>query len=150
MRSKETSFSPEFDVRKILEDVCIDILNRADTGRVKPKITRYKKNTVIEIKRYGAFFRLYISDKIHCSIRLNTVNESRHIDNFELYNPLCDSYLDSSSEKVFTERVRFILEDEIGLGMTFSAISQIPYAWEGETAVEYFMRDVWLDRWFNL
>lgn len=50
-------------------------------------VKRYAKNDMIQIKRYEAFFRLYISDTgLRASIRMNTVNCIWRIDDEPLLN----------------------------------------------------------------
>lgn len=36
---------------------------------------------------------------------------------------------------------------DFGLAETFTALNEIPFAWEGETRGEYWIRDAWLYDW---
>lgn len=114
-------------------------------------VERYAKNDMIQLKRYEAFFRLYISDTgLRASIRMNTVNCTWRIDDEPLFEPKPErikEYEESSN----TDKDRFVAEFcemyDFGLAETFTALNEIPYAWEWESHGEYWIRDAWLYDW---
>ena len=51
-------------------------------------VKRYAKNDMIQLKRYEAFFRLYISDTgLRASIRMNTLNCDWRVNDAPLFEP---------------------------------------------------------------
>lgn len=114
-------------------------------------VKRYAKNDMIELKRYEAFFRLYISDTgLRASIRMNTLNCDWRVNDAPLFEPSPErlkKYEESSSK----DKDRFAMEFwevlNLSLAETFDALNEIQYTWERQTRIERWMREDWLYEW---
>lgn len=148
-RKKAEPKPPSF--RDDLFQYCISCLPE-DQKHVTVK--RYAKNDMIQLKRYEAFFRLYISDTgLRASIRMNTLNCDWRIDDAPIFEPKPErikEYEESSSK----DKDRFVIEfwemHDLGLAETLTALNEINYEWEAESRSEIWMRDAWLDNWIPL
>lgn len=121
-----------------LERICLDLLREARLGRAVPYVKGFDRNTMIEIKRAGAFLRLYVSDEVRCSVRMNTKAHKARRDNFALYSP---------REGTPESEMRRVLVDEVGLLRTMEAVARVSYDPEGDPSWISEHLTPWLERW---
>lgn len=124
--------------RSALEGICQDLLKEARLGRAVPYVKRFERNTMIEIKRTGAFLRLYVSDEVRCSVRMNTPSYSARRDNFPLYSP---------DEGTSEDEMRRALVEDIGLLKTIEAVANVSYEPEGDPDWISDHLAPWIKRW---
>lgn len=145
-RKKAEPQPPSF--RDDLFQYCISCLPE-DQKHITVK--RYAKNDMIQLKRYEAFFRLYIADTgLRASIRMNTLNCDWRVNDAPLFEPepeRIEAYEESSDK----DKDRFVMAFwevcNLSLAETFDALNEIRYIWEGQTRIERWMREDWLYEW---
>ncbi len=126
------------ETRERLERLCLSILDSADLGKAVPLVKRFKRNTLVEINRLDAFFRLYITDELRCSVRMSTPAFKARRDNFALYSP----------HSLATEtEMRRVLEEEVMLGRTLEAISAAAILPDHSPEWVPAHLDPWLAKW---
>lgn len=109
------------------------------------KLRHYAENDLIEVRRFEAFFRLYIrEDGLFASIRLNTVRMGARFDNRPILVPTARELAAHQGGDHVELDGRL---DDIGIRETLTALSEVPYAWEGESYPEYWRRDLWIEDW---
>ena len=131
-------------IRESLYKYCLGCLP-SDARHIS--IRNYKKNDLIELKRYEAFFRLYVTDELRASVRMNTVNCSWRFDDVSIFKPSPEEV-----ERFGTSSTRdagdcFWELADLGLAETLVALNEIPYAWEGQSWPQMWRRDEWLREW---
>lgn len=124
--------------RAMLEKAVADVLRKADLGKAEPTVRRFSRNTLVELKRYNIFMRLYISDEVRCSVRINTPAHQARRDNFALYTP---------PEGTTEAQARRTLERDVELGRTLEAMAAASYSPDGEPAWVAAHLGPWLERW---
>lgn len=121
-----------------LERICLELLSQADLGRAVPFVKEFERNTMIEVKRAGAFIRLYVSEEVRCSVRMNMPAHKARRDNFPLYAP---------RENTPESEIRRVLAEDLGLIRTLEAVARVSYDPAADPAWISPHLTAWLERW---